>query len=113
MPVADDAARQRWAELAEQIEEHQVAYYLRSAPTISDGEYDELLRDLARLEETYPELRTPQSPTQRVGGTFSTDFASVDHVERMLSLDADGALETLAVSVRAPAGCVGLAAEPL
>ena len=95
MPVADDAARQRWAELAEQIEEHQVAYYLRSAPTISDGEYDELLRDLARLEETYPELRTPQSPTQRVGGTFSTDFASVDHVERMLSLDNAFSLEDL------------------
>jgi len=95
MPVADDEARQRWAELAEQIEEHQVAYYLRSAPTISDGEYDELLHDLARLEETYPELRTPQSPTQRVGGTFSTDFASVDHVERMLSLDNAFSLEDL------------------
>ena len=95
VPVADDEARQAWAELAEQIEEHQVAYYLRSAPTISDGEYDELLRTLSDLEERYPELRTPESPTQRVGGTFSTDFASVDHIERMLSLDNAFSLEDL------------------
>ena len=82
-------ARRRWAELADEIRDHQFAYYVRDAPTISDGEYDLLLRRLAALEEHYAGLglRTPESPTQLVGGTFSTDFTPVDHVERMLSLD--------------------------
>ena len=53
----------------------------------SDKEYDERLRELQALEDEHPGLRTPDSPTQRVGGTFSTEFASVEHVERMLSLD--------------------------
>jgi DNA ligase (NAD+) len=81
--------RHRWAELAEQIRDHQFAYYVRDAPTVSDGEYDVLLRRLAAIEERFPTLglTTPESPTQLVGGTFSTDFTAVDHVERMLSLD--------------------------
>ena len=83
----ESASRQRWAELAEQIRDHQFAYYVRDAPTVSDGEYDQLMRDLEALEATHPELRVPDSPTQTVGGTFSTEFAAVDHVERMLSLD--------------------------
>ena len=81
------AARTRWTELAETIEAHQFAYYVRDAPTVSDAEYDTLLRELADIEEAHPQLRTPDSPTQRVGGTFSTDFAAVDHREQMLSLD--------------------------
>ena len=81
------AARHRWTELAEQVQAHQFAYYVRDAPTVADAEYDELLRRLDALEHEHPELRTPDSPTQRVGGTFSTDFTAVDHVERMLSLD--------------------------
>lgn len=85
-PDAADLAR-RWSELVALIEEHQFAYYVRDAPTVSDGEYDALLRELGELEEAHPELRTPESPTQRVGGTFSTDFAPAPHVERMLSLD--------------------------
>ncbi len=82
-------ARHRWAELAETIRDHQFAYYVRDAPTISDGEYDALLRRLTALEDHYLAygLRTPESPTQTVGGTFSTEFGAVDHVERMLSLD--------------------------
>ncbi len=84
---APDDARHAWAELAEAIREHQFAYYVRDAPTISDGEYDALLRALQELEERYPDLRTPDSPTQQVGGTFSTEFAAVDHLERMMSLD--------------------------
>ena len=82
-------ARHRWAELAETIRDHQFAYYVRDAPTISDGEYDALLRRLTALEDHYVDygLRTPDSPTQTVGGTFSTEFGAVDHVERMLSLD--------------------------
>jgi len=86
--VSDASAnRQRWSELAEQIRDHQFAYYVRDAPTISDGEYDHLMRELEALESEHPELRVPDSPTQTVGGTFSTEFAAADHVERMLSLD--------------------------
>ena len=81
-------ARHEWAELAEQASAAQFAYHVKDAPTISDGEYDELIRRLNALETDYPELRTPQSPTQQVGGAmFSTDFQAVDHLERMLSLD--------------------------
>ncbi len=79
--------RHQWTELAEEIRGHQFAYYVRDAPTISDGEFDTLLRRLQELEQAHPSLRSPDSPTQRVGGTFSTEFAPVDHVERMLSLD--------------------------
>lgn len=79
--------RHRWSDLADEIRGHQFAYYLRDAPTISDGQYDELLRELAALEDAHPALRTPDSPTQRVGGTFSTEFGTVTHVEPMLSLD--------------------------
>jgi len=82
-----DAARREWAELAEEVRGHQFRYYVQDAPVIGDGEFDELLGRLQRLEEDHPELRTPDSPTQLVGGGFETDFAEVEHVERMLSLD--------------------------
>ncbi len=80
-------ARRLWTELAEQIRAHRFAYHVKDAPTIADGEFDALMRELERLEQTHPGLRTPDSPTQVVGGTFSTDFTAVDHLERMLSLD--------------------------
>jgi len=80
-------ARQRWAELASQIEDDQFAYYVRDAPSSSDADYDARMRELMALEAQYPQLAGSDSPTQRVGGTFSTDFATVTHVERMLSLD--------------------------
>jgi DNA ligase (NAD+) len=79
--------RHEWTELAEQVRGHQFSYHVKDAPTISDGEYDALIRELNALEDRYAELRTPDSPTQQVGAAFSTDFASVDHLERMLSLD--------------------------
>ena len=82
------SARHEWADLAEQARGHQFAYHVRDAPTVSDGEYDALMRRLNALEERYPGLRTPDSPTQQVGAAmFSTDFPAVDHLERMLSLD--------------------------
>jgi DNA ligase (NAD+) len=81
------AARERHAELAQQIDEHQYRYYVLDAPTVSDAEYDVLMRELEALEEQFPALRTPGSPTQRVGGTYSTLFTAVAHKERMLSLD--------------------------
>lgn len=86
-PEPDAEARGRWTDLAERIREAQFAYYVKDAPLMSDGEFDSLLRDLEALETQYPALRTPESPTQQVGGTFSTEFAAVDHLERMLSLD--------------------------
>ncbi|GAA4870397.1 NAD-dependent DNA ligase LigA [Serinicoccus chungangensis] len=86
-PEPPQDVRRRAGELAEQIRGHQFAYYVRDAPTVSDGEFDGLLRELEELEEAYPTLRTPESPTQQVGGTFSTEFTAVDHRERMLSLD--------------------------
>ncbi|MCX5385834.1 NAD-dependent DNA ligase LigA [Streptomyces sp. NBC_00083] len=80
-------AREKHALLAEQIEEHRFRYYVRDQPVISDGDFDKLLRSLEALEEEHPELRTPDSPTQKVAGAYETDFASVEHRERMLSLD--------------------------
>ncbi|AHC24986.2 NAD-dependent DNA ligase LigA [Mycolicibacterium neoaurum] len=84
----DAEARGRWQELAEEVRGHQFRYYVKDAPVISDADFDVLLRRLEALEEQYPELRTPDSPTQLVGGAgFATDFAAADHLERMLSLD--------------------------
>jgi len=98
--VPDDV-RHEWTDLAEQVRAHQFSYHVKDAPTISDGEYDELVRRLNALEDQYAELRTPDSPTQQVGATFSTDFAAVDHLERMLSLDnAFSAQELVAWAAR-------------
>ncbi len=86
--VAPEEARHEWTGLAEQAAAAQFTYHVKDAPTISDGEYDALIRRLGELEEQFPGLRTPESPTQQVGGAvFSTDFSAVDHLERMLSLD--------------------------
>ena len=79
--------RERHGALAEEIRGHQFRYYVLDSPVVSDGEFDELLHQLEKLEAEYPGLATPDSPTQSVGGTFSTDFAAYDHLERMLSLD--------------------------
>ena len=81
-----DPAR-RWAELAGEIREHQFRYYVNDAPTISDGAFDTLLRELQQLEDAHPELAVPESPTKLVGGGFATSFTPVDHLERMMSLD--------------------------
>ncbi|MFJ9022861.1 NAD-dependent DNA ligase LigA [Streptomyces sp. NPDC102259] len=80
-------AREKHAQLAEQIEEHRFRYYVKDAPVISDAEFDRLLRAVEALEDEYPELRTPDSPTQKVAGAYATEFTAVQHRERMLSLD--------------------------
>lgn len=80
-------AREKHAQLAEQIEEHRFRYYVKDAPVVSDAEFDMLLRSLEALEEEYPELRTPDSPTQKVAGSYETEFTAVEHRRRMLSLD--------------------------
>jgi DNA ligase (NAD+) len=84
---ADAAARHRHADLAVEITEHNHRYHVLDAPVISDAEYDALMRELRELEGRYPDLRTPDSPTQKVGDVISTDFAPVEHLERLLSLD--------------------------
>ncbi|MET9173878.1 MULTISPECIES: NAD-dependent DNA ligase LigA [Streptomyces] len=80
-------ARDRHAQLAEQVEEHRFRYYVKDAPVISDAEFDQLLKSLEALEEQYPELRSPDSPTQKVAGSYQTEFTAVEHRQRMLSLD--------------------------
>jgi len=85
--TADPAARQRHAALAGEITEHLHRYHVLDSPVISDAQYDALYRELVGLEDRYPDLRTPDSPTQRVGDVISTDFAPVEHLERLLSLD--------------------------
>jgi len=84
---ADAGARHRHAELSAEITEHNHRYHVLDAPVVSDAEYDALMRELRALEELYPDLRTPDSPTQKVGNVISTDFAPVEHLERLLSLD--------------------------
>ncbi len=85
--AVDAAARHRHAELSAEITEANHRYHVLDSPTISDAEYDAFMRELRALEEQYPELRTPDSPTQRVGGAISTEFTPVEHLERLLSLD--------------------------
>ena len=79
-------AAQRIAHLRAEIERHNHAYYVLDAPTIPDAEYDKLFRELQALEAQHPELLTPDSPTQRVGGKVLDGFASVRHTVPMLSI---------------------------
>ncbi len=87
--------RAEHGELAETVRAHQFRYYVLDAPTVSDGEFDQLLRRLQELEQRWPALVTPDSPTQLVGGGFSTEFAAHGHLERMLSLDNAFATDAL------------------
>ena len=80
-------ARHRITELINEIRDHQFKYYVLDQPTITDAQFDELLRELHKLEEKNPELREADSPTQHVGGGFSTQFEQRDHIEKMMSLD--------------------------
>src|SRR3989440_2351481 len=95
-PEPPASALERHAELSAEIDDNQYRYYILDAPTVSDAGCDAMMRELTGLEEDYPALRTPQSPTQRVGGTYSTLFTPVQHAERMLSLDNVFNLDDLA-----------------
>ncbi len=86
-PEPSSADRQRHAELSSQLDDFSYRYYVLDQPTVSDAEYDALMRELQELEESFPELVTPDSPTQKVSGGFSTLFEPVAHLERLLSLD--------------------------
>jgi DNA ligase (NAD+) len=80
-------ARQRHADLAREVEDLAYRYYVLAQPTASDADYDAKMRELSELEDEWPGLRTPDSPTQRVMESLSTDFAPVEHLQRMMSLD--------------------------
>ncbi len=80
--------QERLAQLKNHIRHHDYLYYVKDRPEISDGEYDRLFRELSDLERTYPELVTPDSPTQRVGAPPLGEFGKVRHERPMLSLDS-------------------------
>ena len=80
-------ARHRITELTNEIRDHQFKYYVLDAPTITDAQFDALLKELGALEAKHPELLAPDSPSLGVGGGFSTTFEQHDHIEKMMSLD--------------------------
>ena len=84
MPVD---VEQRHAVLAAELDDHAYRYYVLDSPIVSDAEYDNAMRELTAIEESYPQLRTPDSPTQKVAGSYSTQFTPVTHLQRLLSLD--------------------------
>src|SRR5712671_6414762 len=82
-----DKVRKQAEELRETLRRHERLYYVLDRPEISDAEYDALMRQLSDLEKAHPELITPDSPTQRVGGKPREGFTKVRHSTQMLSLD--------------------------
>ncbi|MFG1700316.1 NAD-dependent DNA ligase LigA [Nonomuraea sp. NPDC049309] len=80
-------ALKRHAELSELVKEARWRYYVLDQPTVSDAQFDEWFKELLALEEQYPSLQTPESPTQQVGAPVSGEFAKVQHLARMESLD--------------------------
>jgi DNA ligase (NAD+) len=87
MAVAPAKVQKRAEELRKELNHHNYLYYVEAKPIISDLEFDRLLKELEKLEEQYPELRTPDSPTVRVGGEPIDGFAAVKHRHPMLSID--------------------------
>src|SRR5207253_3001821 len=87
MAETEVTARERVAELRRAIEDHNRRYFEEAAPSISDREYDRLVRELSDLETRFPNLAAPDSPTQRVGGKPLKAFAQITHRVPMLSLD--------------------------
>ncbi|MGD8874241.1 MAG: NAD-dependent DNA ligase LigA [Gammaproteobacteria bacterium] len=112
-----EPARVRARELHAELHEHNYRYYVLNDPVISDAQYDTLLRELQELEQRYPELLTPDSPTQRVGAPPVKAFGEVRHEQRMLSLENAFSDEELAdfdrrVRERLETESVDYAAEP-
>ncbi|GAB4270161.1 NAD-dependent DNA ligase LigA [Thermincola ferriacetica] len=106
------AAAKRINELRKQIEEHNYYYYVLDRPRITDAEYDRLMRELTELEQQYPDLVTPDSPTQRVGGAPAQGFQSVRHLAPMLSLsNAFSAADLLDFDKRVRNGLAGARVE--
>jgi DNA ligase (NAD+) len=98
---------QRHAVLAAELDDHAYRYYVLDSPIVSDAEYDTAMRELTAIEDSYPQLRTPDSPTQKVAGSYSTQFTPVTHLQRLLSLDnvfSFDELETWAARTERDAG---------
>ncbi|MFA6298246.1 MAG: NAD-dependent DNA ligase LigA [Nocardioides sp.] len=93
---ATPEARDEHQQLVELVEDARWRYFVLDDPTLDDATYDQQLRRLQELEEEFPELRTPGSPTQQVGGAVSTEFTAVDHLQRMESLDNAFSFDELA-----------------
>src|SRR5579862_678852 len=110
-PMDDQAkqakAVQRIEKLREELRRHEHLYYVMDAPEISDAEYDKLMNELKKLEAEHPDLLTPDSPTQRVGGKPAEGFRKVRHSRPMLSLDNAYSEEELADWVRRVHGLAG------
>jgi DNA ligase (NAD+) len=104
-------AKRRVEELRDLIDHHNYRYHVLDDPEVSDAEYDELMRELRALEEEFPELITPDSPTQRVGGAPSELFAPVEHRAPMLSLDNAFSWEELEAWGRRVERVLGRAAD--
>ena len=86
MALQDPAAERRAAELRAELHTYGHHYYVLDAPLVSDAVYDALFQELQALEAAHPQLRTPDSPTQRVGGSLLDGFATVRHAVPMLSI---------------------------
>ncbi len=82
-----EEAAKRIDELRDELRHHEYQYHVLDSPEISDAEYDAMMRELRTLEGRHPELITPDSPSQRVGGKPKEGFAKVEHSRPMLSLD--------------------------
>ena len=79
--------KEKIQQLREELNQHNYNYYILDNPTISDYEFDQKLKELQTLEQTYPEFNDENSPTVRVGGTITKNFPTVVHEYRMYSLD--------------------------
>ncbi|HEX7738104.1 MAG TPA: NAD-dependent DNA ligase LigA [Marmoricola sp.] len=93
--TAPSRAREEHARLSDEIEDARWRYYVLDDPTLSDAAFDKAMRRLEAIEEEHPDLRTPDSPTQKVGGAVSTEFTAVDHLRPMESLDNAFSLEEI------------------
>src|SRR6266404_7990569 len=87
MPRTNPTVPHRIEKLRDQLREHEYRYYVLDEPTISDFDFDQIMRELQRLEQEHPELVTPDSPTQRVGGEPAKEFPSHSFSVPMLSLE--------------------------
>lgn len=108
-----DAAREEARTLREELNRHAHLYYVEARPEISDAEYDEMFRRLQALEETYPELVAPDSPTHRVGAPPQDNFETVEHLAPMLSLDSSEKAEDVARFDERVRKALGAGVEPV
>ena len=95
-------AKQRMAELQQRLERYNEEYYVQDAPSVTDYEYDMLLRELETLEQQYPQFAAADSPTKHVGGTASRTFEKVPHTVQMMSLQDVFSYEEMNAFVQKP-----------